>query len=51
MAGTEIIGGGNIEPRAGDKPFSFIEKSTRRWTGFRPSRTSGSARDTMTDMA
>ena len=37
--------------RFGCRPFSFIANSTRRWTGFRPSRTSGSARPTMTDMA
>jgi hypothetical protein len=37
--------------RLGCRPFSFIENSARRWTGFRPSRTSGSARPTMTDIA
>src|SRR3982751_4796293 len=34
--------------RPGTSPSSFIAYSTRRWTGLRPSRTSGSARDTMT---
>ena len=37
--------------RFGCRPFSFIENSARRWTGFRPSRTSGNARPTMTDIA
>ena len=32
-------------------PSSFIANRTRRWTGFRPSRTSGSARPTITLMA
>ena len=35
----------------GRLPFDHIEKSTRRCTGFRPSRTSGSARETMTCIA
>jgi hypothetical protein len=30
---------------------SFIAYSTRRWTGFNPSRTSGNARPTMTLIA
>jgi len=30
---------------------SWIANSTRRWTGFRPSRTSGSARATITLIA
>ena len=86
MAGTDIIGGGNIEPRAledemrsayldyamsvivgralpdvrdGLKPvhrrvlygMSDMPYRTRRCTGLSPSRTSGSARPTMTDMA
>ena len=32
-------------------PISFIEYRMRRCTGFRPSRTSGRARVTMTAMA
>ena len=32
-------------------PTSIIPYRIRRWTGFRPSRASGRARDTMTDMA
>ena len=32
-------------------PFSLIENRMRRCTGFTPSRTSGSARDTITLMA
>ena len=32
----------------GTRPSSFIAYSMRRCTGLRPSRTSGSARDTMT---
>ena len=34
--------------RPGTSPNSFIAYSTRRCTGFNPSRTSGSARDTIT---
>ena len=34
--------------RFGCRPASFIANRTRRWTGLRPSRTSGSARPTMT---
>src|SRR3954452_22687586 len=37
--------------RAGPRPMSDMPYSVRRWTGFSPSRTSGSARPTMTDMA
>ena len=33
------------------RPLSYMEYKIRRWTGFRPSRTSGRARPTMTDMA
>ena len=36
--------------RSGRSPWSNIEYRMRRWTGFRPSRTSGSARETMTDI-
>ena len=36
---------------AGPTPSSCIPKSMRRCTGLRPSRTSGSARETMTDIA
>jgi hypothetical protein len=32
-------------------PWSYIEYRMRRCTGFNPSRTSGRARETMTDMA
>ena len=39
------------QPFSGRYPPSYIAYSTRRCTGFRPSRTSGSARDTMTDIA
>ena len=35
----------------GRMPMSYIAYRMRRCTGFKPSRTSGSARDTMTDMA
>ena len=37
--------------RSGVRLPSSIENRIRRCTGFRPSRTSGRARDTMTDMA
>ena len=37
--------------RSGRRPDSSIDQRIRRWTGFRPSRTSGSARPTMTDIA
>ncbi len=37
--------------RSGRSPCSNIDHRIRRWTGFNPSRTSGSARATMTDMA
>ena len=37
--------------RFGARPASYIEYSTRRCTGFRPSRTSGSARPTITLIA
>ena len=37
--------------RSGVRFPSIIENRIRRWTGFRPSRTSGSARETMTDIA
>ena len=37
--------------RFGPNPRSCIAYSTRRWTGFKPSRTSGSARETMTLIA
>ena len=33
------------------RPLSYMEYRIRRWTGFRPSRTSGRARPTMTLMA
>src|ERR1039458_1879594 len=36
--------------RSGRNPWSNIEYRIRRCTGFRPSRTSGSARETMTDI-
>ena len=36
--------------RSGRRFCSYIEYRIRRCTGLRPSRTSGSARDTMTDM-
>ena len=86
MAGTDLISGGNIEPRGleeemrssyldyamsvivgralpdvrdGLKPvhrrvlygMSDMPNSVRRCTGLSPSRTSGSARPTMTDIA
>ena len=38
-------------PRSGRYPPSYIAYRTRVCTGFRPSRTSGSARPTMTDIA
>ncbi len=38
-------------PRSGRYPPSYMAYSTRRCTGFSPSRTSGSARDTMTLIA
>ena len=41
----------DVRRGSGCRPSSFIAYSTRRWTGFRPSRTSGSARPTMTDIA
>ena len=34
-----------------EAPVSFIVWRILRWTGFNPSRTSGSARPTMTDIA
>ena len=34
-----------------DRPISPIANRMRRWTGLRPSRTSGRARDTITLMA
>ena len=34
--------------RPGTSPSSFIANRIRRCTGFKPSRTSGNARDTMT---
>ena len=37
--------------RSGRAPKSYIPQRIRRWTGFKPSRASGRARDTMTDMA
>ena len=33
--------------RSGRRPISFIWYRIRRWTGFRPSRASGSAREWM----
>ena len=36
---------------SGRKPCSSMSQMIRRCTGLRPSRTSGRARDTMTDMA
>ena len=33
------------------RPISFIPNRIRRCTGFSPSRTSGRARETMTDIA
>ena len=33
------------------RPSSYMAYRMRRWTGFKPSRTSGSARPTMTDIA
>ena len=38
-------------PLVDDRPISPIAKRMRRWTGLRPSRTSGRARDTITLMA
>jgi len=35
----------------GRMPMSYIAYKMRRCTGFSPSRMSGNARDTMTDMA
>ena len=37
--------------RSGRKPCSSMSQMIRRCTGFRPSRTSGRARDMMTDIA
>ena len=37
--------------RSGRKPVSYMSQRIRRCTGFSPSRTSGSARLTMTDIA
>jgi len=37
--------------RPGTRPISCMPKRTRRFDGFRPSRTSGSARPMMTDIA
>ena len=37
--------------RFGCRPASCMPYSTRRCTGFSPSRTSGRARETMTDIA
>ena len=37
--------------RSGRKPCVSMSQRIRRWTGFRPSRTSGRARLMMTDMA
>src|SRR4051794_6287415 len=36
--------------RSGRAPMSYMPQRMRRCTGLRPSRASGSARDTMTDM-
>ena len=38
-------------PRSGRYPPSYIAHRMRVWTGLRPSRTSGRARPTMTDIA
>ena len=35
----------------GTSPSSIIANRIRRWTGFRPSRASGRARETITDIA
>ena len=38
-------------PRSGRNPLSYIAYRIRTWTGLSPSRTSGSARPMMTDIA
>ena len=40
-----------LKPEFGPTPSSCIPKRMRRCTGFSPSRASGSARETMTDIA
>ena len=40
-----------IQLRSGRAPMSCMPHRIRRWTGLRPSRTSGSARAVMTVMA
>ena len=37
--------------RSGRAPRSYMPQRIRLWTGLRPSRASGRARDTITDMA
>ena len=46
-----VDGQGNFGSVDDDPPAACRPQRPRRWTGLRPSRTSGSARLTMTDIA